>query len=398
MQTKQSLLQSIPPYFRRRESVKNIFLPVIIACGVLLVPAVVHYGFRAVLMALFGVLGAVITEGAWCFFSNRESTISDFTAAATGLVCAMLIPAGAPVWAPLFASVFAILAVKLPFGGPGRSLFNPAALGGVFALLCWGNYKSNYQGTTASPLFQGLAKYCYGYPQGKMPVLANADISAVPIAESVSPLVLLTAGDKNTVSSSDAIAAVCDPKITAGEFLLGGFNAPMGAAVPWLVVLCAVGLVLFGCCAWQSAVGFAASVAVVSFIVPYSSIPEWQSPLYDLFASATLFAAVFLAGDIMTAPHMNSGRFIYGICCGVITVIIRRLGVVECGEVFAVALMNPFVSFIDQTVWKLRCRGVSFHAMRKKVERKLRRLLRVNAGPFASFDFDDEEGEDGSEI
>ncbi len=392
------LQQSIAPHFRRRDSVKNISLVLIIACGVLLVPAVITYGFRAVIMALSGILGAAAVEGAWCFFSNREQTLPNLTAVASGFICAMLIPAECPVWAPFFAAAFAVGVVKLPFGGPGRSVFNPSALGGCFALLCWGVYKQNYNGNRKSVLFGNLADRCYGYIRDILPVFANVDTADAANRAELSPLVLLSAGQQNVVSSTDAVAAVCDPALTAGDFLLAGFGGPMGTTAPALIVLCAIALTLFGACAWQSSAGFLAAVAVLSFIIPYNSIPVWQSPLYDLFTGTTLFAAVFLAGDIMTAPHMNTGRFMYGICGGVLTVILRRIGAVECCAVFAAALMNPMASAIDQMVWQFRQKGISFHTQRKKLERRLRKLLRIAPGPFDSFDFDDEEDDDGTQI
>jgi len=401
MQPKQrsiALQQAIPPFFRREESVKDIVLPQLIACAVLLIPAIIHYGFRAVVMALFGIIGAVVTEGAWKFFGNKPQSLSDLTAVATGLMCALLIPAQCPVWAPLFASAFAVGAAKLPFGGPGRAVFSPPAIGSAFALLCWGTFRSDYAGNTNSLLYVLTPRYCFGYASGKLPVLANIDTSTAPIRQSVSPLNLLVAGDRNMVSPSDVVSAVCDPALTAGDFLLGTFNGPMGTTICWLIVLCAVGLTLFGCCAWQSSVGFVAAVGVISLLFPYDSIPVWQSPLYDLFTGATLFSAVFLAGDIMTAPHMNSGRLVYGICCGIMTMILRRIGMVECGAVFAAALVSPFVSTIDHIVWKFRQRGISFHTQRKKFERKIRRILRINPSPFDSFDFDDEEDGNGTEI
>ena len=377
---------------------KNIELILLIACAVLLVPAVITYGFRAVIMALSGVLGAVAVEGAWRFFGNKDQTISDLTAVTTGLMCALLIPAECPVWTPLFAAAFAVGVVKLPFGGPGRSVFNPAALGGCFAMLCWGVFKENYSGSRNSVLYNALADKCYGYSRGILPVFGNVNTASGSISDSVSPLVLLAAGEQNTVSSTDAIAAVCDPGLTAGDFFLAGFNGPMGTTAVLLIILCGVLTALFGACAWQSAVGFAAAVTVCSLMFPYSSIPVWQSPLYDLLTGATLFTAVFIAGDIMTAPHMNTGRFMYGICGGVLTILLRRIGAVEGCELFAAALMNPLASAIDQMVWKARQRGISFYAQRKKLQRKLRRLLHISPGPFDSFDFDDEEDDDGSEI
>ncbi len=387
------LLQSIPPHFRRRDGVRDISLVLLLACAALHIPAVISYGARAVLMTLAGALGALVAEGMWCFFSNKEQTVGDLTAVSCGVICSMLIPVECPVWAPLLAAAFAVCAAKLPFGGPGRSVFCPAAIGGCFALLCWGNFKHDYDGSRDTALYQNLASYCYGYTEGSLPLLGSIDTASAKDCW-VSPLVQLSAGQQNTVSSSDAIAAVCDPGLSATDFLLSDYPGSLGVASAILVLLCAVFLSLFGCCAWRSSLGFTASVAVLSLIFPYSAVPVWQSPLYDLFTGSTLFAAVFLAGDIMSAPHTHSARFMYGLCGGALTVLLRRIGAVECCELFAVALMGPLSSAIDQMAWDFRQKGVSFTALRKGVSRRLRRLLRIKPGPFDSFDEED----DGYEV
>lgn len=396
------LQQSVAPHFRQRESVKDIMAVLLICCAVLTVPAVVRFGFRAVIMALSGILGAALTEWAWQWFGNREPTVGDLTAVTTGFMCALLLPPQLPVWAPALTAAFAVGAAKLPFGGPGRSAFNPAAAGGCFAVLCWANFKNVYSGAKSSLLYQGLAEKCFGYIGGKLPAFGSVAAAGQSISESVSPVVLLGSGLHNTVSSSDAIALACDPGLSFSDFLFGGFSGSMGASFAVLVIICGVFAALFGSCAWHSSLSFIAAVAIFSSISGYTGIPAMLSPVYDIFTGATLFAAFFLAGDIFTAPHMRSGRLLYGAGCGLLTVILRRIGAVEYCEFFAVMLMNPLAPAIDRLVWRARQRGISFYATRKKLARKLRKKLHIGDSPFDSFDFDDDDDDaevyDGSDI
>lgn len=388
------LQQSIAPHFRQRESVKDIMTVLLIVCGVLLIPGIIIYGLRAVVMALSGILGAVAVEWAWRWFGNSDETISDLTAVTTGFMCALLIPAECPVWAPLLTAAFAVGVVKLPFGGPGRSAFDPVAAGGCFAVMCWATFKNTFSGAKTTLFYQNLTERCFGYTHDKLPVFGNADFSGASVTESVSPLVLLSTGSQNVVSTSDAVAAVCDPSLTAGDFLLAGFNGPLGTTAIVLVALCAVFAALFGACAWQSTLGFVAAVAVLSPIFSYNAVPVYMSPVYDLFTGATLFSATFLAGNIMTAPHMSSARAMYGAMCGALTILLRRIGAVEGCEIFAVMLMNPVASSMDRMVWHARQKGFSFSKYMKKKFKRLKKALHISSGPFDSFDFDDDEEDD----
>ena len=209
------LQQSVAPHFRQRESVKDIMAALLICCAVLTIPAVVRFGLRAVIMALSGIIGAALTEWAWQFFGNREPTLGDLTAVTTGFMCALLLPPQLPVWAPLLTAAFAVGAAKLPFGGPGRSAFNPAAAGGCFAVLCWANYKNTYSGVRSSLLYQGLADKCFGYAGGKLPVFGRVAAAGLNAERPGPPKGSFATPTANAAVSSGAQTGSCGGRSSA---------------------------------------------------------------------------------------------------------------------------------------------------------------------------------------
>ncbi|MBQ4313617.1 MAG: RnfABCDGE type electron transport complex subunit D, partial [Clostridia bacterium] len=158
------LLSSLPPHFRLTEKPSDIMLSWLLAACAPIIPALCVYGFRAFVMAALGVLGAVLTEAVWCRAARREQTIGDFSALTTGVLCALLLPASAPIWLPFAASVFGIGIAKLTFGALGRSPFNAAAAGYCFAALSGatllGSYNSALLSAEQREIFLALPERC----------------------------------------------------------------------------------------------------------------------------------------------------------------------------------------------------------------------------------------------
>ena len=391
------LQQSIAPYFRLRDDSRGITINRLCACGALLIGAVVLHGFRALVMTAMGVLGAALVELAWQFAAKRDMTVTDLSAVVTGMLCAFMLPANASVWLPFFAAAFAVGIVKLPFGGLGRSPFNPEAAGFCFAAVLCATTKSIYNRALLPAdqrdIFDGLPDRYFAYIGGSLPGFSRVALSENDVGGVLSPLISLRAG--------------VDPKQTGADLLLGGMLGPMGTTLVLVVAACAVWLFFRRSIAWQASAAFCASLAVLSLLFAWDDIPVLMSPVYDLLTGATLFAAVFLAGDVFTAPHFRTGRLLYGVGCGVLTMVIRRFGSIEGGEIFAVLLMNACSSSIDRLVWWCRERGYSWTANIDKIKKKLRKALKLKSGPFGDIDLDEidfsvksrkEDDKDGHEI
>ncbi len=372
--------QSIAPHFRLTGTTREIMISQLLGCCALLCSGIILHGFRAVVMTFFGITGASLIEIISRFAVKKQQNLDDFNLSSlvTGILCAILLPVNCSVWLPFFAGLFAVGIAKLPFGELGSSPFNGAAAGYCFASILGANLGSVLNraklGTVDRAVFDLLPERCYIYLSGYLPIFTQTSVGQRKVSDIVSPHMLLRAG--------------VDPNLSGGRILLGNYNGAMGVTIGLLVVVCAVWLFFRRSIAWQASAAFCATVAVLSLVFRWNGIPAIISPVYDLLTGSVLCAAVFLCGDIMTAPHLKSARVFYGIGCGVLTIVLRRTGSIEGGEIFAVLLMNALSDPIDRAAWSLRRKGFSVSNELHKLKAAIKKKLNIKGGPFDDVDLD----------
>ncbi len=333
---------SYAPYIRSTATVKNIMLELLLCIGVIVVPALFIYGARVLAFVFMGVVGAVLPEAISCLLNREDQTITDFSAIYAGVVTAVLMPAGVPVWLPLAAGAFGTIAAKIPFGRLGRSVFSPAAAGFVFVSLAWGEYFAFYP---------AMGEKLSVFNNWKLP-------EEYEFFEHQTPIGLLGSGQIPYANNGDALEEI---------FLMKAVS-PIGA-VAVLMIAAVLGYMIFRkISAWQATVSFCATVFVMAFIFKYDGVSVLMSPIYELFCGWMFFAAVFLVGDIVTAPRFASARVMYGIFCGVLAVILRRISACEGGEIAAILIMNAVSPAIDRMAWNARQRGISITAFMQKIK------------------------------
>lgn len=333
-------MQSSAPYFRQSDTQLSSTVQRICALCILLPLPLLHYGWRVVLMAVFGILSAVGAEALWNLLAKQKQTVSDMTALETGLTCALLMPACAHYPLVIFAAASAMIIGKLPFGGRFRTPFIPAAVGYCLAAVCFPAETFTYSrldGTVAAKLS------VFGSNSGVSPALSQ---------------IALLRGGK-------------DPLTHIGEFLLGEVAGPLGTASVVLLVIAAVWLIFTGNLAWQSAVSFLSAVAVFSFAAPYHGISGYMYIVYDLLGGSTLFCCVFFAAYLNYCPKLATARLIWGGICGAIAVLIQHFGSVEAGGAFAVLMMTPFSDSFDRMVWHCRSKGFTYRQIRHRLGERI---------------------------
>jgi electron transport complex protein rnfD len=315
-----TLKKEFAPHLRRTDRSAYMSLDVLIALIPLCVVSAVYYGFRPVLLVLAGMITAMACECFCCLLMRRRPALADGTAAVTGgLIGAMMSPL-TPYWVPMLAAAFAILVVKMPFGGAGRNVFNPAAAGMAVATQCF-------------------AARIFTYP--------NPSLSS-PI-----PLDNYVEGVLTEMSPAAQLASGAQPAYTWAELLIGAVPGPIGATAIAVLITCALYLFIRRAASPLITFSFLAVCTLSALLFPRMDGPWQQRLLIELSSGYLLFTAVFLLNDPVTAPRYWLGRLAYGVLAGVLVMALRYHGRFEATACFAVLLVNAFAPVLDRWTWRL---------------------------------------------
>ena len=292
------LHMSVSPHIHCGRSTSQIMRDVFVA----LIPAagagVLIFGLRALLVIAVCVASCVGLEALFNYIVKKEQTIGDYSAAVTGLLLALNLPANIPVWQCVVGSAFAIIIVKCLFGGLGYNVVNPAITARVFMLVSFASV-----GKAAQPVF------------------ADAVTGATPLArmaegETVGLMDLFFGTHGGTIGETCALA------------LLWGFL--------FLLVKRVI--------TWQIPVTFIGSVFVLSFLME----GDVMKALALTLSGGLILGAVFMATDYVTSPVTPWGKVIFGVGCGLLTFLIRYFGTYPEGVSFAILIMNILTPYIDK--------------------------------------------------
>lgn len=288
---------SSSPHVRSRLTTSGVMYDVILALMPATVFGVYRYGFHAFLVIATSILSAVLTEFVFDYIAKKPNTVKDGSAVVTGLLLALCLPAGVPLYVPYAGSLFAILFVKCFFGGLGHNFMNPALAGRCFLLLS----------------FSG--------------VMADYSVDGV---SSATPLEVLASGQ--TVNVTDAF--------------LGFGGGVIGSSI---VALCLGGLYLWVIGAITFEIPAAVLISFAAFIALFGG--QGFDPVYiwlHLATGGVVMGAFFMATDPVTSPVTSAGQLLYGILTGVLCGVFRIFGSTPDSVSYAIIIANMVVPLIDE--------------------------------------------------
>ena len=291
------------PHIRGDFRTSRLMLDVVLALLPALAVGVIVLGFRALVVTLISMGAAVVAEYMYSLLLKKRNTIIDGSALVTGMLFALTLPAGVPYWVPAVGSAFAIVVAKLMCGGLGQNIFNPALAARAFMLL----------------LFPAaLTRYA--------PVGADAVSSATPLHHMVMPAL---------------------PEQSILDMFLGNCPGSIGELSALALLIGGIYLVARKVISARIPVAYLATVAVITLVFHKTdNAISWM--LYSLFSGGVMMGAIFMATDYATSPVTKNGQILYGIGCGVLTVIFRYYGLFPEGVTYAILLMNLCVWVIDR--------------------------------------------------
>ncbi len=293
---------SASPHIYCPRTTQSIMLDVLIALLPASVVGILIFGIRALAVIAVCVSFAVISEFIFNKICKKETTVGDLSAAVTGTLLALNLPADIPLWQGAIGSVFAIVIVKCLFGGIGQNFANPAITGRVFMLITFGSM------TTSA-----------------MPKIADT-------ASSATPLVSLANGESVKLST----------------LLLGTHGGTIGETCIIAILIGGIYLIVRKVILPHTPIAFIATVFVLSLAVT----KDFSSALAYILSGGLFIGAFFMATDYATTPLTSWGKVIFGIGAGVITVVIRFWGSYPEGVSFAILLMNILSPYIDKLTAK----------------------------------------------
>ncbi|MBR4581955.1 MAG: RnfABCDGE type electron transport complex subunit D [Lachnospiraceae bacterium] len=298
------------PHVRSRVTTSMIMYSVVIALLPATIFGIIQFGWYAALIVAVTVGTAVLTEHLFCLISKKPSTVKDGSAIVTGLLLALNLPPHIPVWIAIFGAVFAIVVVKLLFGGLGQNFMNPALGARCFLVISFAKYMTNFD--------------CDAFT-GPTP------LALVKEGEAVNVFNMVLGKTGGTIGETSVIAIVL-----GACFLI--WLGVIDLRIPGMYIL-----------------SFSAFVVIFgqNGLVPYltgssSSFFNLTYLCAQLAGGGLMLGAFFMATDYTTRPITKKGQYIYGILLGILTGVFRIFGPGAEGVSYAIILGNLVVPLIEK--------------------------------------------------
>ncbi|HBF9073073.1 TPA: RnfABCDGE type electron transport complex subunit D [Clostridioides difficile] len=311
------LIVSSSPHVRSNEDTSYIMKQVIIALLPAAVAGVYFFRLNALSAMFFCILGTVGTEFLYQKFTKQKSTIGDFSAVVTGLLLAFNVPASLPWWMCLVGGIFAILVVKMVFGGIGCNFVNPALAARAFLLASFPVAMTAW----TQPCVNWIGK----------------NLDAVTTA---TPLSFLKNG-------AAGLADLSSNGISLADMMIGNIGGCIGETSAILLLLGGVYLMYKGIINYVIPVFYIATVFILTFLLGGFNI---TFAIYQLFAGGLMLGGFFMLTDYTTSPMTKKGQIIYAVLAGLITTVIRMYGGYPEGVSYSILLVNCLAPLIDKFV------------------------------------------------
>ena len=311
---------SSSPHMRAPDTTRSVMLDVLIALSPLILWGCYIFGMRALTVTLISVASCVLFELLFTLLTKKDVTIGDLSAVVTGVLLAYNLPHTIPFWMPVVGAFFSIVIVKMLFGGIGKNIVNPALAGRACMLLSFSS------AMTVPPVLIKLGLF-------EDYIHSDGLVGSTPLSLILDP--------------SDASASFADAKLL--DMLLGNECGTIGEVSALLILLGFVYLLIRKVVSWHIPLSYLGTVALITYLLPPAGIDRFNYSyvIAHLLSGGLMLAAVFMATDYVTCPITAKGRVIFGIGCGVLTVLVRYFAKQE-GASYAVLTMNLLVYFIDK--------------------------------------------------
>ncbi|MBT9168437.1 MAG: Electron transport complex subunit RsxD [Syntrophomonadaceae bacterium] len=291
------LVVSSSPHLKTTESIRSVMIDVLVALFPAALAGVIFFGAPALITMVLTTVSAMVTEA---IILRQRNIFGDGSAAVAGLLLAMVLPPTVPWWLAVIGGITAIVIGKQVFGGIGNNIFNPALVARAMLMASWAGHMTNW-------------------------------VRPVDLATAATPLAL----DQRAFSLTN--------------LFVGTIPGCIGETSAFALILGAGWLFYKDHITWRIPGGFIGTVFVMGFFFDGygGAMAMISAGLFHVLAGGVMLGALFMATDMVTSPVTAKGQLIFGIGCGLLTMLIRIFGAFPEGVMFAILIMNALTPLID---------------------------------------------------
>jgi electron transport complex protein RnfD len=303
------LIVSTPPHWHGKLNVSKIHFNIILALLPAIIFAVYIFGIHAARVITLAVSVAVISEIVIQKLFKQPDTLMDGSSFLIGLLFAMLLPPSAPYWLVIIGSFLCIFIGKAIFGGLGNNPLNPALLGWAILRISWPSFLN---------LNLTMAQYDldFGFQY---------------------PLTILKKGGTELISGLNLI-----------DLIMGSQVGGIGSTAILLLFIGGLYLLIRRIIPWEIPLSFAVGVLAVSAIFYSTNDTMYANPLFHLVTGNVMLGLFFLSTDYSSSPFTRWGMIVFGLGCGILTIVLRAWSIYPDSVVFAILIMNLFTPVLDK--------------------------------------------------
>lgn len=293
------------PHIFSKQSTPRMMKDVLIALIPACLASLYFFRMRALILLCVSIASCVVFEATIQYLLKRKITISDASAVLTGVLFTLVMPPSLPLWACVIGSLVAVGLAKQLFGGLGMNIFNPALLGRAFLMAAFPTYMTRWS----------------------EPFTLDAVTSATPLG-------VVKFGHNLGVNYWD--------------LFIGNVSGSLGEASALALIIGGIYLLIRKTIDWRIPLAYMLTVVLISFVTNFVAPNIYAGPMFHIFAGGFLIGALFMATDPVTSPVTKKGRWVFGIGCGIITMVIRLWGGLPEGVMYSILLMNAFTPILNR--------------------------------------------------